>query len=138
MLRLSLAVLALAAASGLEDPTDPVGTPRSAHLHRAYVQGSTHQADELSETGWGAPILVGTHHKTGTVLLAKIFRVAAKYMGVPRLKEAQTTNRTQCGKYFVGKLPVAQLRLLRWSVRGLACGHASHGYVVLFTWGATR
>ena len=106
VLRLSLTVLALVATSGLEDPTDPVGTPRSAHLHRAYVQGSSHQADELAETGWSAPILVGTHHKTGTVLLSKIFRVAAKYMGVPRLKEAQTTNRTQCGKYFVGKLPV--------------------------------
>ena len=33
---------------------------------------------------WNASILVGTHHKTGTVVLAKVFRVAARIIGVPR------------------------------------------------------
>ena len=32
---------------------------------------------------WNASILVGTHHKTGTVVLAKVF-VATRIIGVPR------------------------------------------------------
>ena len=35
---------------------------------------------------WNASILVGTHHKTGTVVLAKVFRVAARIIGVPRIQ----------------------------------------------------
>lgn len=45
---------------------------------------------------WNATIIVGTHHKTGTVLLAKTFRVAAKMMGVPRAKSNRTLS-TLCG-----------------------------------------
>jgi hypothetical protein len=45
---------------------------------------------------WNATILVGTHHKTGTVLLAKVFRVAAKMFSVPRHKN----NYTACADLF--------------------------------------
>ena len=50
---------------------------------------------------WNATILIGTHHKTGTVLLAKVFRIAAKAMGVPRHKN----NYTACAKLFEKRSP---------------------------------
>jgi len=96
----------LALASSAADSGTSSEEAHAPALRRAYVQGSKHQQEDLADTGWGSPILIGTHHKTGTVLLAKIFRVAAKYMGVPRLKEAQITNRTQCSRYFASKEPV--------------------------------
>ena len=45
---------------------------------------------------WNSSILVGTHHKTGTVLLAKVFRLAAKLMGVPRSKANKTSTGAAC------------------------------------------
>ena len=87
-----------ASASAPAEPAEP-------KLHRAYVQGSTQQAKELAGTGWSTTVLVGTHHKTGTVLLSKLFRLASKFIGVPRVREAQVTNRTQCATYFKTKAP---------------------------------
>ena len=45
---------------------------------------------------WNSTILVGTHHKSGTVLLAKVFRIAAKVFEVPRHKN----NYTACARLF--------------------------------------
>lgn len=53
--------------------------------------------------GWNGSILVGTHHKTGTLLLAKVFRVASRLMGVPRYKA--NANRTACDRIFASHLP---------------------------------
>ena len=50
---------------------------------------------------WNASILVGTHHKTGTVVLAKVFRVAARIIGVPRHKG----NRSACAALFAVRAP---------------------------------
>ena len=50
---------------------------------------------------WNASILVGTHHKTGTVVLAKVFRVAARIIGVPRHKG----NRSACAALFAARAP---------------------------------
>tara|TARA_B110001452_G_scaffold70412_1_gene56884 strand:- start:2163 stop:3119 length:957 start_codon:yes stop_codon:yes gene_type:complete len=50
---------------------------------------------------WNATILVGTHHKTGTVLLAKVFRVAAHLMDIPRHKN----NYTACASIFATRAP---------------------------------
>ena len=41
---------------------------------------------------WNTRIVVGTHHKTGAVLLAKVFRQAAKIMGVGRTKSNRTLS----------------------------------------------
>lgn len=41
---------------------------------------------------WTHTILVGTHHKTGTVLLSKMFRVAAKMIGVPRVRSNHSST----------------------------------------------
>lgn len=49
---------------------------------------------------WNSTILVGTHHKTGTVLLAKVFRVAARLMEVPRSKENKTSSSGACAELF--------------------------------------
>lgn len=54
---------------------------------------------------WNATIVVGTHHKTGTVLLAKIFRHATKLMGVPRTKMSNRTLSSACGDLIDGGLP---------------------------------
>ena len=51
---------------------------------------------EPMPSAWNATILVGTHHKTGTVLLAKVFRLAAKRFAVPRHKN----NHTACADLF--------------------------------------
>ena len=45
---------------------------------------------------WATTILIGTHHKTGTVLLAHVFRMAAKFMGVPRIKNNRTIPGVVC------------------------------------------
>lgn len=45
---------------------------------------------------WNSTILLGTHHKSGTVLLAKVFRIAAKVFEVPRHKN----NYTACARLF--------------------------------------
>ena len=45
---------------------------------------------------WNSTILLGTHHKSGTVLLAKVFRIAAKVFDVPRHKN----NYTACARLF--------------------------------------
>lgn len=45
---------------------------------------------------WNSTILLGTHHKSGTVLLAKVFRIAAKVFAVPRHKN----NYTACARLF--------------------------------------
>ncbi|KAL1508625.1 hypothetical protein AB1Y20_004721 [Prymnesium parvum] len=49
---------------------------------------------------WNASILVGTHHKTGTVLLAKVFRLASKLIGVPRSKANKTSTAGACAQLF--------------------------------------
>ena len=41
---------------------------------------------------WRRTILVGTHHKTGTVLLSKVFRVAAKMVGVTRARSNHSST----------------------------------------------
>ena len=87
----------------------PATVPAEPKLKRAYVQGSQQQAKDLAATSWSSTILVGTHHKTGTVLLSKLFRLASKFMGVPRLREVQVTNRTQCAHYFHEKQPAVCL-----------------------------
>lgn len=48
--------------------------------------------------GWRFSILVGTHHKSGTVLFAQVFREAAKTEGVPRYKSV--VNGSACSKLF--------------------------------------
>ena len=53
---------------------------------------------------WNGTIVVGTHHKTGTVLLAKTFRVAAKMMGVPRAKSNRTLS-SMCGELLTHGAP---------------------------------
>lgn len=53
---------------------------------------------------WNSTIIVGTHHKTGTVLLAKAFRVAAKAMGVPRIKSNRTLSAV-CGEVLARGTP---------------------------------
>jgi len=54
---------------------------------------------------WNQSILVGTHHKTGTVLLAKVFRLAAKAMGVPRSKSNKTSAGAACAELFASGAP---------------------------------
>ena len=68
----AIRVVFLATAAAAIDPPEPL---RPIHVAVSPVTGA-----------WNASILVGTHHKTGTVLLAKVFRLAAKLMGVPRSK----------------------------------------------------
>lgn len=53
---------------------------------------------------WNGTIVVGTHHKTGTVLLAKVFRQAAKQMGVPRAKSNRTLS-ALCGEMLTHNAP---------------------------------
>ena len=62
----------------------------------AYYHVASHRAGEFPRCHDGSPILVGTHHKTGTLLLAKVFRVASRLMGVPRYKA--NANRTACDR----------------------------------------
>ena len=100
----ALLILSAVAATPPSEGSDPESIGADA-IRRAFVPGSKHQATESTHTSWLAPVLIGTHHKTGTVLLSKVFRSACKYMGVPRVREAQTTNRTQCGPYFKSQLP---------------------------------
>jgi len=46
---------------------------------------------------WNGTILVGTHHKSGTVLFAQVFREAARLEGVPRYKShLQSDPRGPC------------------------------------------
>ena len=56
-------------------------------------------------SSWNSSILVGTHHKTGTVLLAKVFRLAAKTMGVPRSKANKTSTGAACAELFAARSP---------------------------------
>ena len=53
------------------------------------------------QTAWSSTVLVGTHHKTGTLLLAKIFRLFAREMGIPRLRG----NLSACNTAFALRLP---------------------------------
>jgi hypothetical protein len=54
---------------------------------------------------WTATFIIGTHHKTGTVLLAKVFRIAAKLMGVQRVKSNRTLSSSVCGEQLAHGAP---------------------------------
>ena len=101
-----LPILLLADIAALADIQPEAASVTNSVVHRAFVHGSKRQSEVLAQTGWISPILIGTHHKTGTVLLSKIFRIAAKFMGVPRFKEANPTNRSLCSPHFKAQDPM--------------------------------
>ena len=86
--RCALVMLAFMAAAAAAPPEASELPPRYAQVGGA----------------WNGTIVVGTHHKTGTVLLAKTFRVAAKMMGVPRAKSNRTLS-SMCGELLTHGAP---------------------------------
>ena len=63
------------------------------------ITADNHTRGGLSIVGhWKNTIVIGTHHKTGTVLFAKVFRVICKMMDVVRIKSNRTLHAMACGE----------------------------------------